>query len=93
MHDETKLFSLIGRHVILNEDWDNFPGKPLSRHGIIREKKPGRMRFAIEFPDTINSYWFDRSEFKLIPLDKRDRRVHRLPDYSDGVVYSGVEGF
>jgi hypothetical protein len=90
-HCRSRLFSLIGRPVVLNDDWNDYPGKPINLHGVIIEKKPGKMRFLIDFGG--HAIWYDRADFKLPPLHPLDRPPEWLRDNFDGFVYAGVEGF
>jgi hypothetical protein len=84
-HVKTQLFSLIGRTIV----WKNLTNIPLM--GVIVEKKPGKMCFAVKRGNDI--FWLDRSEFTLPPLHRMDRQPKWLEDDSDGFVYKGVEGF
>jgi len=85
-HPKSKLFSLVGRPVILTHEY--YPDTP----GIITAKATGRMWFLIQLASG-STIWFARSEFKLPPLPREQRRPERLEDDFDGFVYEGVEGF
>ena len=90
-HCRSRLFSLIGRPVVLNDYWNEYPGEPINLHGVIIEKKPGKMRFLIDFDG--HATWFDRADFKLPPLPAEQRRPEWVSDNFPGFVYAGVEGF
>ncbi|MFA5344786.1 MAG: hypothetical protein WC315_00725 [Candidatus Omnitrophota bacterium] len=85
VHCRTRIFSLIGRPVILTHEY--YPNKP----GVIVAKGKG-MNFRIRL-DSGSEIWFARADFKLPPLPPEQRRPEWVSDYSSGFDYEGLEGF
>jgi len=91
MHYRSKLFSLIGREVVLNDPYHRYD--QVFTHAVIKGKLPHRMRFGLQFPGFHSLAWFDRSEFRLPPLPPQQRQPDWVLDEYDGFVYAGIVGF
>ena len=91
MHVLTRIFSLIGRPIVLNT-----PCRGCSNAKIIKKVGPAWFIVQLDKADDMgNPITFNcpRSNFHLPPLDKWDRQPKQLSDASEGFAYAGVEDF
>ena len=90
-HTKTRIFTLIGRRIVLHEPYHGTTEGVIvekigpARFGCHLQKSDGNLR-----PITVD---FHRAEFKLPPLPRSERQPPRLSDDSDGFAYADEPNF